>query len=103
MYWVLCREVIPTALPPKDESNSLFSGALDAEMVEAPVPPNEKDPSIHPLLSKQILDCVKIDPHDRPASMEVVGNRLELIADLLESPPPDDDTGPIAEDEKTTI
>ncbi len=86
LYWVLVREVIPTALPPKDESNSLFSGALDAEMVEAPVPPHEKNPLIHPLLSRQILDCVKIHPDDRPESMEFVGNRLELIADLLESP-----------------
>lgn len=85
MYWVLVGEVIPTALPPKDDS-SLFSGALDADMVEPPVPPVTKNPKIHPLLSKQILDCVKIDPNDRPESMEVVGNRLELIADLLQSP-----------------
>jgi serine/threonine protein kinase len=85
MYWVLVREVIPTALPPKDDS-SLFSGALDAEMVEPPVPPHEKNPAIHPLLSRQILDCVKIDPADRPESMEFVSNRLELIADLLETP-----------------
>lgn len=86
LYWVLVREVIPTALPPKDESNSLFSGALDAEMVEAPVPPHVKNPRVHPLLSRQILDCVKIEPDDRPQSMEFVGNRLELIADLLETP-----------------
>jgi serine/threonine protein kinase len=98
MYWVLVREVIPTALPPKDDS-SLFSGALDAEMVEPPVPPHEKNPKIHPLLSKQILDCVKINPADRPESMEFVSNRLELIADLLETPtkkPP-----PIVGDEDT--
>jgi serine/threonine protein kinase len=86
MYWVLVREVIPTALPPKDEGN-LFSGALDSEMVEPPVPPHEKNPRIHPLLSKQIIDCVQIRPEDRPESMEVVANRLELIEELLESPP----------------
>jgi len=85
MYWVLVREVIPTALPPKDES-SIYSGALDAEMVEPPVPPHEKNPNIHPLLSKQILDCVKIDPGERPETMEFVANRLELIADLLDAP-----------------
>jgi serine/threonine protein kinase len=100
MYWVLVREVIPTALPPKDESKSLFSGALDAEQVEPPVPPHEKNPAIHPLLSRQILDCVKIDPDDRPESMEVVANRLELIADLLEKPA-DEDLGKILADEET--
>jgi serine/threonine protein kinase len=39
MYWVLVRDVIPTALPPKDDT-SLYSGAIDAEMVEPPVPPH---------------------------------------------------------------
>jgi serine/threonine protein kinase len=87
MYWVLVREVIPTALPPQEEgNNSLYSGALDAGMVKPPVPPHEKNPSIHPLLSKQILDCVQVDPADRPESMELVLNRLELIADVLDTP-----------------
>ncbi|UCD75902.1 MAG: serine/threonine protein kinase [Phycisphaerales bacterium] len=86
MYWVLIGEVIPTALPPKDDAGSLFSGALDAEMVEPPVPPHEKNPRIHPLLSKQILDCVQLNPADRPDSMEVVANRLQLIGELLENP-----------------
>ncbi len=87
MYWVLVREVIPTALPPKDEVDSLFTGALDADMVKPPTPPNEKDPTIHPILSKQILDCVQLHPDDRPESMAVVANRLELVAELLERPP----------------
>jgi serine/threonine-protein kinase len=86
MYWVPVHDVIPTALPPKDDGNSLFSGALDAEMVDPPRPPHEKDSSIHPLLSKQILDCVHLHPNDRPDSMEFVANRLQLIADLLEGP-----------------
>jgi serine/threonine protein kinase len=87
MYWVLVREVIPTALPPKDETTgSLFSGALDARMVEAAVPPHVKNPLVHPLLSKQIMDCVQLDPDNRPESMEFVANRLELISELLEKP-----------------
>jgi len=101
MYWVLTREVIPTAMPPKDESNSLFSGALDKEQVQLPVPPVQKNPRIHPLLSKQIMDCVQIDPSDRPESMEFVLNRLELIYDLLAHPakkPP-----PIVGDEDTLM
>ncbi len=86
MYWVLVGEVIPTALPPKDETDSLYTGAVDADMVKPPTPPQEKVPSIHPLLSKQILDCVRVRPDDRPESMAVVANRLELIGELLESP-----------------
>jgi serine/threonine-protein kinase len=85
MYWVLVRDVIPTALPPKDE-NSFYSGALDAEQVEPPVPPHEKNSAIHPLLSRQVLDMVKLEPEQRPESMEVVANRLALIGDVLEKP-----------------
>ncbi len=84
MYWVLCRDVIPTALPPSDDG-SLFTGALDAAMVEPPVPPHERDPRIHPLLSQQVLDCVKTDPDQRP-EMQVVLDRLELIGEVLENP-----------------
>jgi serine/threonine-protein kinase len=102
MYWVLTREVIPTAMPPKDEAaNSLFKGALDTEMVQLPVPPGEKNARVHPLLSKQIMDCVQIDPGNRPESMDFVHNRLELICELLENPnrkPP-----PIVGDEDTTM
>ncbi len=84
MYWVLCRDVIPTALPPKDD-NSLFTGALDTSLVEAPVPPHERDPRIHPLLSQQVLDCVRLGPEQRP-DMQVVLDRLQLIGEVLENP-----------------
>ena len=86
MYWVLTRDVIPTALPPKDESN-LYSGALDAEQVEPPIPPHERNKQIHPLLSRLILDCVKVDPAERPDSMQGVATRLEMLHDLLTAPP----------------
>ena len=70
-------------------------------MVKPPTPPHEKNPSIHPLLSKQIMDCVRVNPDDRPASMAVVANRLELIGELLENPaaPPP----PLRGDEDTVI
>lgn len=88
MYWVLVRELIPTVMPPKEENGgSLFSGAVETDMVEPPVPPHVKNPRIHSLLSKQILDCVALHPDDRPESMEIISNRLELISDLLENPP----------------
>lgn len=87
MYWVLLQDLIPTALPPSNEENGgLYSGAIDAEMVKPAVPPHKRDPTIHPLLSRQIMHCVQVHPDDRPESMEVVLNRLELIVDLLECP-----------------
>ncbi|HMN97074.1 MAG TPA: serine/threonine-protein kinase [Phycisphaerales bacterium] len=98
MYWILVGEVIPTALPPKDDRDGLYSGALDVDRIDAPVPPHVRNPRIHKLLSQQILACVQPDEKDRPATMDVVVNRLELIRDLLDGPapaealPPDEDT-----------
>jgi len=98
---VLVREVIPTALPPKGKAgdstnNSLVKGALEDSMIEAPVAPHEKNPRIHPLLSKLILDCVEIELDRRPPTMHDVLERLGLVADVLnvpeteEQPTPDD-------------
>jgi eukaryotic-like serine/threonine-protein kinase len=86
MYWVLLQDLVPTALPPANGDNGLYSGAIDAEMVKPAVPPHERNASIHPLLSRQVMHCVEVHPDDRPESMEVVLNRLELIRDLLECP-----------------
>jgi eukaryotic-like serine/threonine-protein kinase len=99
MYWVLTREVIPTALPPKDDSGGLYTGAIDKEMVEAPVPPHVKNSLVHPQLSKLILDMVELEACDRPESMEIVAKRLDLLGDLLEAPAPT--APPIVSEEDT--
>jgi serine/threonine-protein kinase len=85
MYWVLTREVIPTALPPKEDSNSLYSGALDAEMVKPPVPPIARLPDMPPLLSADIMECVQIHPDDRPSSMEQIVRHLDALCKKLEA------------------
>ncbi len=86
MYWVLVGDVIPTALPPKGTNDSLVSGAVDADKVELPIPPHIQNPRIHTLLSKQIMDCIQPENNNRPESMTVVVNRLELLRDVLHEP-----------------
>ena len=86
MYWVLLGEVIPTAMPPKNINESLVGGAVDADKVELAIPPHVRNARIHTLLSKQIMDCVQPDPSNRPNSMNVIVNRLELIRDVLNEP-----------------
>lgn len=93
MYWVLVREVVPTAMPPKgkgsDSSNgSLVKGAVDESMIERPVHPHEKNPRVHSVLSKLVLDCVELDPQKRPATMQHVIDRLGIIEELMNAPPP---------------
>ncbi len=100
MYWALCRDVIPTALPPKDEQTGVYSGALDADQVELPKPPAERNPDAHPRLSQLVMDCVQLRPEDRPASMAEVRDTLKLIRDLLDHADEDGELAPdLANDE----
>ncbi len=101
MYWVLVRDVIPTALPPKgDDSNgAIYSGAIEAEQIPPPVPPHEKNPMIPQLLSKLVLECVKVEPSQRPATMREVIRRLDLIHDVLTQPYEPSETSSTAADE----
>ena len=104
MYWVLVRDVIPTAMPPKgDDSNGLYKGALDEELIEPPVPPIERNPRIHPLLSKLILDCVEVETRKRPESMKIVADRLDLIEKLLLNPPPPRESSMVDAADETTV
>lgn len=84
MYWTLVGEVIPTSMPPKGSNDSLVNSAVSAGKLELPTPPHERNPRIHPLLSKQIVDCVQPNPEQRPESMDIVVNRLELIRDVIQ-------------------
>jgi serine/threonine protein kinase len=84
MYWTLVGEVIPTSMPPKRDNDSLVESAVREGSLQLPTPPHERNPRIHPLLSKQIMDCVQPQPEQRPESMDIVVNRLELIRDVME-------------------
>lgn len=91
-YWVLVGEVIPTSLPPKDENNSLYSGAIDPDMVKLPVPPAQRLPEggrrgnsygVPDSLSDLIMECIQLRPDERASSMEHVAERLDEIAAQL--------------------
>jgi serine/threonine-protein kinase len=75
MYWVLVREVIPTAMPPQGGDAALMT-TRDLEQVPAPTPPHEVNSRIPQALSDLVLDCVAMDVQDRPSSM------LEVITTL---------------------
>jgi serine/threonine protein kinase len=76
MYWVLVRDVIPTAMPPSGGDASILS-TLDLNDVPDPTPPHEANPLIPKTLSNLILDCVDKDRAKRPDSMAEVIHRLK--------------------------
>ena len=83
MYWILTREVIPTALPPSDERKGLYSGAIDAEQVPLPPPPSARNGAVPETLSSLILECVAPKSADRPQTMAAVLRTLEAIRQEL--------------------
>lgn len=87
MYWALLGDLIPTAMPPKDDTQTkLYRGALDGKSIRLPVPPHERRTDIPAILSKTILDCVQPDPAKRVQLMAHLAGRLALIGDLIENP-----------------
>ena len=79
MYWTLTRRHIPTALAKGDS----LVGSLDDNLIEKPQPAAELNPRINEKLNDLIMQCVAIDPANRPASMELVADRLELNLGML--------------------
>lgn len=81
MYWVLTRQHIPTALA---KSDSLV-GSLDDNLMERPKPASELNRKIHPMLNELIMQCVEVDPAKRPASMNDIAEKLNLIHGILKA------------------
>ena len=72
LYWTLIGKAIPTVLP--KQGNWMMVKDM------APKPPCETNPDVPVPLSKLVMDCIAVHPHNRPPSMKDVANRLDLIA-----------------------
>ena len=79
MYWTLTGAHIPTALPKHDS----LVGSLDDHLIEKPKPIRELRPDLPEMLADVIMHSVEVESDRRPASMDAVADRLELIAGKL--------------------
>lgn len=70
IYWTLTGRPIPTVLARPGEFKVALTNIT---------PPDKINQDVPPLLSKLILDCVRLQPAHRPATMKEVVNRLGLI------------------------
>lgn len=77
LYWTLTGKAIPTVLPKKGQGMALLTDL-------AITPPEQINSEVPLPLSRMVLDCLKINPNHRPASMNDVVSRLGLIAHTLE-------------------
>jgi len=78
MYWMLTRSFVPTALAKADS----LTGSVEDHLMERPRPTLELNPRVPEMLDKVVMECVEINPDQRP-SMEQVSDRLNLIRGKL--------------------
>lgn len=77
LYWVLMREEIPCALP---SGSASVSAAIDSSSIRLPKPLHEQDPRVPAAFSDLVLQCIQVDPADRIQPMQLVADRLDVIA-----------------------
>ncbi len=80
MYWMVTRHFVPTALAKGDS----LLGSIDDTLIRKPKRPAELNPKVPEMLDQLIMECVEVDPDDRP-HMELVADRLNLIRGKLQA------------------
>ena len=78
MYWLLTRQHVPTLMPKGKPG-------LHLRTEETCRPPEAVNPQVPPALSSLVMHCVAQEPSDRPNSMALVTDRLELAIAQIES------------------
>lgn len=77
-YWLLSGAKLPTLFTLKKSRNSFL-------VADAIKPPHEFNPKVPENFSNLVMDCCRISPAKRPASMEEICTRLEIIGHTLSS------------------
>ncbi len=80
LYSALTRKHIPTAytVNQKKENSFLLDARIDS--------PHDLNPQVPPSLSNLVMECIATKPQKRPADMEKVIQRLELVRHVLVKP-----------------
>lgn len=77
MYWATTGRTIPTLYTvQKGSENAILSDSLFQT-------PQQLNPTIPDPLNRLIMECIATSPSKRPATMEVVIQRLELVKHVL--------------------
>ncbi|HEX8915800.1 MAG TPA: serine/threonine-protein kinase [Humisphaera sp.] len=78
LYWALTGRTIPTAFTVNKKSdNAILADSLFQT-------PQQLNPEVPENLSKLVMECISTNPSRRPASMENVIQRLELVKYMLQ-------------------
>lgn len=79
MYWLLTKRHVPTLIP----KTTAMVGQLRDEntiMRQDRLPtPADLNADVTPALSNLVMECVRADPRERPASMKSIADRFEIV------------------------
>lgn len=73
MYWLLTGKHVPTLIPKG-------SAGITLRTEDTCKTPLELNPNVPPALSSLVMDCIHTDPPQRPETMALVSDRLEIAA-----------------------
>jgi serine/threonine-protein kinase len=76
MYWALCGQKLPTLFNIRKAENSFL---VDAVMAS----PRDCNKLVPETLSNLVMECVRTNPHKRPADMAELARRLEIILHVM--------------------
>ena len=79
MYWALTGKHVPTLIPKQTDMVDLVYNAGP----EGFLSPHQIKPKIPVGVSNLIMDCVKSDPRERPANMNTLISRLDLLIHMI--------------------
>jgi serine/threonine-protein kinase len=82
LYWVLVRDEIPCALPSR---NGKVGSAVNPDQIRMPRPVHEQDPRIPAGFNEIVMQCIRVHPEARFQSMEMVADRLDVLAEHCRS------------------
>jgi serine/threonine-protein kinase len=78
LYWALTGRTIPTLYTVNKQGGD--NSLLAHDLIQTPL---ELNPTMPPMLSKLIMECIATSPSKRPASMDEVIQRLELAKHII--------------------
>ncbi|MEQ9459427.1 MAG: serine/threonine-protein kinase [Phycisphaeraceae bacterium] len=78
VYWMLTKKHVPTLIP-----RQRAGSGVSLKTVERCTPPAELNSKVPPALSSLVMDCVEMEPEDRPRTMPAVIDRLMIAQSQL--------------------
>ncbi|MBN1436967.1 MAG: serine/threonine protein kinase [Sedimentisphaerales bacterium] len=83
LYWALTGRHVPTLIPKNVAGDTSRLALVSANAGSKPISPTELKPQIPQGISNLVMDCVKQDPNQRPADMQTLISRIDVLIHMI--------------------